>query len=390
MSSERSIIPPTSKITVRGPVASSAARNDPAPASLRFVTRRIAPPRPAAVVVPNPIAPGNTGNGPEDAVRTVIDAVPLLPSLVAVIVTGPPAATPVTSPLPFTLAIVLSLDVQVITRPVNGLPLASLGVALSCTICPVATLAVAGATVTVATGTCVTVIPAVPLFPSLVAMIVAEPAVFAVTSPLPFTVATVVLFEDHVTVRPVRMLPLASLSVAVSCCVWPACTLAGAGLTVTVATGAVTVILAAPLLPSLVAVIVTGPPAATPVTSPLPFTLAIVLSLDAQVITRPVSGLPFASVGVALSCTVCPVATLAVAGATVTDATGALATVTVAAPLWPSLVAVIVTGPPAATPVARPLALTLAMVPSLEVQVTGRPASALPFASRGVALNCAV
>src|SRR2546430_15821195 len=64
MSSERSIIPPTSKITVRGPVASSAARNDPAPASLRFVTRRIAPPRPAGDVVPNPAAPGKTGKAP--------------------------------------------------------------------------------------------------------------------------------------------------------------------------------------------------------------------------------------------------------------------------------------------------------------------------------------
>ncbi len=65
MSLERSIIPPTSKITVRGPVASSAARSDPAPASLRFVTRRIAPPRPAGVAVPNPTAPGNTGSAPE-------------------------------------------------------------------------------------------------------------------------------------------------------------------------------------------------------------------------------------------------------------------------------------------------------------------------------------
>src|SRR5437764_9359488 len=208
MSSERSIIPPTSKSTARGPVGSSAARNDPAPASLRFVTRRLAPPRPAAVVVPNPIAPGNTGNGPEDAVRTVIDAVPLLPSLVAVIVTGPPAATPVTSPLPFTLAIVLSLDVQVITRPVNGLPLASLGVALSCTICPVATLAVAGATVTVATGTGATVIRAVPLFPSLVAMIVAEPAASALTTPLPSPAPAVVLFEDHDTAGPPASVPL--------------------------------------------------------------------------------------------------------------------------------------------------------------------------------------
>src|SRR5205823_3088920 len=273
MSSERSIIPPTSKITARGPVASSAARNDPAPASLRFVTRRIAPPRPAAVVVPNPIAPGNTGNGPEDAVRTVIDA---------------------------------------------------------------------------------------------------APAVFAVTSPLPFTVATVVLFEDHVTVRPVRMLPLASLSVAVSCCVWPACTLADAGLTVTVATGAVTVILAVPLLPSLVAVIVTGPPAATPVTSPLPFTLAIVLSLDAQVITRPVSGLPFASVGVALSCAVCPVATLAVAGATVTVATGTGVTVIRAVPLFPSLVAVIVAEPAVAAATGPP-PVTVATVALCEDHVTVPP-----------------
>src|SRR6266853_1043568 len=237
MSSERSIIPPTSKITVRGPVASSAARNDPAPASLRFVTRRIAPPRPAAVVVPNPIAPGNTGNGPEDAVRTVIDAVPLLPSLVAVIVTGPPAATPVTRPLPFTLAIVLSLDCQVITRPVSGLPLASFGVAVSCTVPPTATLAEAGVTVTEATGTGVTVMADVPLWPSLVAVIVAEPATFAVTSPVPFTVATVVLLLDHATVRPVSTLPLASFRVAVSCCVCPACTLADAGLTVTDATG---------------------------------------------------------------------------------------------------------------------------------------------------------
>jgi hypothetical protein len=58
-------------------------------------------------------------------------AVPLFPSLVAVIVTGPPAATPVTSPLLDTLAMaVLALD-QVTTRPVSGLPLASFGVAVN-------------------------------------------------------------------------------------------------------------------------------------------------------------------------------------------------------------------------------------------------------------------
>src|SRR6266550_4461127 len=157
---------------------------------------------------------------------TVIADVPLWPSLVAVIVTGPPAATPLTSPLPFTLAIALLLDCQVTTRPVNGVPFASLGVAV----------------------------------------IVAEPATLVVTSPLLLTVATVVLFEAHVTVRPVKTLPFASLRVAVSCTVWPAGTLAEGGVTVTEATGApATVMLAVPLWPSLVAVMVTDP-AVTPVT----------------------------------------------------------------------------------------------------------------------------
>src|SRR2546425_3536792 len=115
----------------------------------------------------------------------------------------------------------------------------------------------------------------VPLWPSLVAVIVAEPATFAVTSPVPVTVATGVLVLAHVTVRPVRMLPVASRRVAVSCCVWPAGTLADAGLTVTDATGTpLTVMLAVPLWPSLVAVMVTAP-ATTPVTSPLLLTVAI-------------------------------------------------------------------------------------------------------------------
>src|SRR5437773_4391518 len=168
---------------------------------------------------------------------TVIADVPLRPSLVAVIVTGPPDATPLTSPLPFTLAIALLLDCQVTTRPVNGLPLASLGVAVSCTVLPTATPAVAGVTVTDATGTAVTVMAAVPLWPSLVAVIVAEPATFPVTSPVPVTVATGVLLLDHATGRPVSTVPFASFRVAVSCCVCPTGTLADAGLTVTDATG---------------------------------------------------------------------------------------------------------------------------------------------------------
>src|SRR5256884_1336940 len=144
---------------------------------------------------------------------TVTAAVPLWPSLVAVIVTGPPAATPLTSPLPFTLAIALLLDCQVTTRPVNGLPFASLGVAVSCTVLPTATPAVAGVTVTDATGTGVTVMAAVPFWPSLVAVIVAEPAPLVVTSPPPVPAAAVVLFLAHRAVRPGPNLPVPALMV---------------------------------------------------------------------------------------------------------------------------------------------------------------------------------
>src|SRR6266480_4599552 len=168
---------------------------------------------------------------------------------------------------------------------------------------------------------------AVPLWPSLVAVIVAEPATFAVTSPVPVTVATAVLLLAHVTERPVRMVPLASRRVALSCTVWPTGTLADAGLTVTDATGTpLTVMLAVPLWPSLVAVMVTAP-ATTPVTNPLLLTVAIVLSLDDQLIARPVKGLPLASRGVAVSCTVCPCSTLTEAGVTVTAATGTVGTI---------------------------------------------------------------
>src|SRR4029077_6110584 len=272
---------------------------------------------------------------------TVMAEVPLRPSLVAVIVADP-TATPVTSPLPLTVATaVLSLD-HVTTRPDNGLPFASFGVAVSCTVAPCWTLAGGGVTVTEATGTAVTVIAEVPLLPSDVAVIVAEPAATPVTSPLPFTVATAVLLLAQVTTRPDSGLPFASIGVAVNCTVAPCCTLAGDGVTVTVATGtAFTVIADVPLLPSDVAVIV-AVPTATAVTSPLPSTVATAVLLLAQVTTRPDSGLPFASFGVAVSCTVSPTTTLAGAGVTVTEATGAGVTVTLDVPLCPSLVAVMV------------------------------------------------
>src|SRR5256886_16264711 len=53
-------------------------------------------------------------------------------------------------------------------------------------------------------GEACTVTTAAPLFPSLVAAIVADPAARPVTSPAPLTVATLVLLEAQVTTRPER------------------------------------------------------------------------------------------------------------------------------------------------------------------------------------------
>src|SRR5207244_4109085 len=165
----------------------------------------------------------------------------------------------------------------------------------------------------------------------------------------------------HVTVRPVSVLPFASFVVAVSWTVCPTGTEAGEGLTVTDATGTtVTVTVDVPLCPSDVAVMVVEP-AATPVTSPLAFTVPTDGLLLAHVTVRPLSALPFASFGVAVSWTACPTGTDADTGLTVTDATGTVTAVTVmvAVPLCPSDDAAMVVEPVAA-PVARPLEFTFA------------------------------
>ena len=60
-------------------------------------------------------------------------------------------------------------------------------------------------------------------------------------------------------------------------------------------------------------------------------------SLLLQAVTRPVSTAPPTSFVVAVSGTVCPATMVAVAGATVTDATGGTVTLIAAVPDWPSL-----------------------------------------------------
>src|SRR5256884_9819981 len=165
-----------------------------------------------------------------------------------------PSAMPLTSPVLSTADTAPLLVVHVTARPERGLPLASFTVATSRAVAPTYTLAGLGLTVTEATGRFATLTFFLPLFPSLVAVIVADPTPTPLTRPFGDTVATALLLVSHVTVRPVSTFPLASLTTTVSCCVDPGDRFTESGLTMTVSTGmldAVTV--AVPVRPSALA-----------------------------------------------------------------------------------------------------------------------------------------
>src|SRR5439155_24086554 len=101
---------------------------------------------------------------------TVAAALPAFPSLVAVIV-AVPAARPLPSPLLLTVATLALLLAHVTGRPVKVPPAESFSVAVNCAVCPTCKLPEDGETATEATGTDVTVIAAVLVWPSLVAVI---------------------------------------------------------------------------------------------------------------------------------------------------------------------------------------------------------------------------
>src|SRR6185437_12772634 len=134
---------------------------------------------------------------------TVSIAVPVLPSLVAVIVTLP-EATPVATPeVESIVAMLGSLDVHTTARPVSTLPLASFVTAVNAGVLePTSTDCVAGDTATVATGTGMTTMVAAPIFPSLDAVMVAEPAACDTTRPVLVTIATVSSLLAQLTARP--------------------------------------------------------------------------------------------------------------------------------------------------------------------------------------------
>jgi len=222
----------------------------------------------------------------------------------------------------------------------------------------------------------------------------AVPTATAVTTPCDETVATPVLLELQITRRPVSVLPLPSRVVAVACELPTAVIELGLRATVTDATGTgLTVIVGVgvELMLSLVAVIVAvpTPTAVTVAGEPEALTVRTAVLLEIQVIVRPVSRFPFASLVVPVSCCVWPTIMGVVGVETVTDATPAGFTVRVAFPLFPSLVAIICVDP---TPVGvtSPEGETVATAELPVLQVTARPVRMLLPASNVVAVACVV
>ena len=194
-------------------------------------------------------------------------------------------------------------------RPVSVVPAASFAVAVSWVVLSSSTVPGLGATVIVAIGTLLTVTVATPCTPPTVALIVAVPVPTAVIVLLAvafdvLTVATAGALDDHVTGRPVSVLPEASFAVAVTACVCPTLRLAEAGASVTFATGTlVTVTVVWAITPSTVAC-TTVDPDAIAVTRPDALIDAIVEFATAHPMLRPIgdSGAPLTSARSAVSC----------------------------------------------------------------------------------------
>jgi hypothetical protein len=147
----------------------------------------------------------------------------------------------------------------------------------------------------------------------------------------------------------------------------------------------VTVIVADPLLPSLVAVMVVVP-GATAVTAPDDEIVATPVLLEVHVTGRPVTTFPAASRAVAVSVVVWPTDIDSGLGLTDTDATGACVTVIVATSFLPSAVPVIdaLPGPIAVT---RPFASTVATSVLLLDQMIARSVNGFCAASYAMAVS---
>src|SRR5690349_11198087 len=140
--------------------------------------------------------------------------------------------------------------------------------------------------------------------------------------------------------------------------------------------------------PSIVAVIMELP-GATAVTRPNALIVALAGTLEVQATARPFSSLPAESSAVGVIRLVSPTTSVSEAGTSLTEATRTGTTVTLAAPLTPSLVAVTTTDPApvADTAVTTPAGETVAFDGSALVHTRVRPDNCSPFRSNVVAFS---
>src|SRR5436190_7598290 len=150
-----------------------------------------------------------------DGAETTSEALPDLPSALAVTVTVP-ALSAVTRPVALTEATVTSELLHPTERSVRTLPFASFSVAVACVDCPATNDGALSATTTDATEVAVfdepdvTVTGTTDLRPSAFAVISAVPCAIVVTTPASLTIATFEFEVPQPTLRPVIGSPFTS------------------------------------------------------------------------------------------------------------------------------------------------------------------------------------
>src|SRR3954470_17190881 len=280
-----------------------------------------------------------------------------------------PKATPVTRPVAPTLATFrLPVDHWTVDDTVRAEPSEKVPVATYCFVRPGTTVDVDGVTTSDRSTGAVTVRVAVPNVPAKVAEMPAAPGAAPCARPCASTVAADVL-DDHVAAFVTSVgLPALQVAVAVNCRASPLGTLVDNGLTVTaVTTGAVTVTSECDDNAPMVDVTVASPWPA-PVTRPKLSTVAVDGAPDCQV-TVCVRFWVLASenVPIAVSWVGRPWATRSDTGVTLIDRRTAGVTVSVALPLTPPTVAVMVDVPVPTAPAVAPLIVATAVLPDDQV-----------------------
>src|SRR6202522_2365529 len=324
------------------------------------------------------------------AAVTVRTVEPFIPPDVALIVEVPTPA-PVARPAALMVAVVVvpELHVTVLVR-FCVVPSLNVPVAVNCCVAPLAIDGFAGVTAIDCSVAAVTVRVVEPLIAPDVALMVEVPTPAPLASPESLIVAVVVVPDDQVTLN-VRFCvePSLNVPVAVNCCVAPLAIDGFAGVTaIDCSVAAVTVRTVEPFIPPDVALIVEVPTPA-PVARPAALMVAVVVvpELHVTVLVR-FCVVPSLNVPVAVNCCVAPLAIDGFAGVTAIDCSVAAVTVRVVEPLIARDVALMVEVPTPA-PIARPVALIVAVVvvPELHVTVLVR-FCVVPSLNVPVAVNC--